>query len=296
MPFSHGGGGGKLPPRRGKQPPPSWTPPPETGRWGRRLLLVLVGIYAVASCVYVVGPDEKGLVLRLGRYTGTPVDPGIHLKLPLGLDNVYRAKVKFAFKEEFGYRTVRSGQVTQYEPNEYDEESRHVTGDHSFDEIIKNRDEIENESRRDLNQMLTQWKAGVQVHTVRLQHAAPPREVAGAFNEVNKSQQEMERTINEALAEYNREIPAAQGKSQRILEEAEGYKRERVNLAKGEGERFRKLVQEYALAKEVTRRRLQLETLQEVLGRSKNKVFVSDSAGNTIKWLELRKPRAGASQ
>ena len=69
-----------------------------------------------------------------------------------------------------------------------------------------------------------------------------------------------------------------------------------MNLAKGEGERFRKLVQEYALAKEVTRRRLQLETLQEVLGRSKNKVFVSDSAGNTIKWLELRKPRAGASQ
>ncbi|MGD8352220.1 MAG: FtsH protease activity modulator HflK, partial [Nitrospirota bacterium] len=110
-----------------------------------------------------------------------------------------------------------------------------------------------------------QYENGIQVDQVVLQDVTPPEPVRAAFNEVNEAQQERERMINEAQSEYNKIIPKARGDAERIIEEARGYSTERINRAKGEAARFKALFAEYRRAPEVTRKRIYIETMKEVL-------------------------------
>jgi len=116
---------------------------------------------------------------------------------------------------------------------------------------------------------------------VRLQNVVPPEAVKGAFNEVNEAQQERERLINQAQETYNKEIPRAKGEAERTINKARGYALERVNMAKGDVARFLDVLNEYKKAREVTKRRLYIETLQAILPQA-NKIYVVDSKQKSI--------------
>ncbi|MEK6857472.1 MAG: FtsH protease activity modulator HflK, partial [Nanoarchaeota archaeon] len=154
---------------------------------------------------------------------------------------------------------------------------RQLIGNGSIDEAITI-GRIENEigAKEGLQILLAQYNSGVRVGAVKLQSSNPPKRVREAFNEVNKSMQQKEEKINNAMQQYNQEVPRAKGEAQREIEEAEGYALERVNEANGNAEKFLKILEEYKKAPEITRQRLYLETMSELLPKIKDKIIVDD--------------------
>ena len=138
-----------------------------------------------------------------------------------------------------------------------------------------------------LQELCDQYEMGIDVQVVVMQDINPPDQVKPSFNEVNQAIQEKERVINEAWSEYNKEIPRAEGESKRTVEAAKGYAVERVNKANGDASRFSALYVAYAKAPEVTRRRLYLETLSDVLPRVGRKIVVDESQSNLLPLLNL---------
>jgi len=158
---------------------------------------------------------------------------------------------------------------------------RRVVGNRDFDYALSNRDILESETQRELQGALDKYEAGIVILTVKLQDVNPPETVKPAFNEVNEADQDMKRLVNEAEETYNRVIPKARGEAKRVLQEAQGYAVERVNLAQGETARFSAVLEEYKRAKEVTRRRIFVETMENVLP-SVEEVYVVDKEQQTL--------------
>jgi len=295
------------------------------------ILLVLVVIGALTS-FYTIDPEEVGLVLRFGRYVRSS-EPGLHFKLPLGLERVRKVPVQRQLKQEFGFRTLRAGVRTQYSQRDYGEESnmltgdlnaavvewvvqyriadpylflfrvrhveetfrdmteavvRKVVGDRTVNEVLTvGRAEVAMEVQRQLQEMCVQYETGIKVEQVVLQNVNPPDPVKPSFNDVNEAQQERAKMINEAQAAYNKVIPRAKGEALRTIQEAEGYALSRVNSAQGDSARFTAVFAAYRRAPEVTRRRLYLETLQEILPRVRRKVVVDDDLRSVLPLLNL---------
>ncbi len=273
------------------------------------VILLLVG---TIGSVYQVQPEERAVIKRFGAVIGI-ADPGLHFKVPFGVDQVQFVPTERVLKQEFGFRTqgrVRSGR-TSYADKVFEEESRMLTGDLNIIDLewvvqyrISNpvhylyhvrepdrtlrdisesvmrrvvgnrlgaevltvaRVDMQEQGRKEIQTAMDRYETGIHVITVELQDVVPPPRVQPAYNEVNEARQERERTINEAQKRVNQEIPRAEGEALRILAEAEGYATERVNLAKGESARFRAVLAEYLQAREVTRTRLYLETMREIL-------------------------------
>ena len=159
---------------------------------------------------------------------------------------------------------------------------RQVVGDRSVDEVLTiGRIEVGQKAQEELQSILDTYETGIQVVTVKLKDVNPPDPVKPSFNEVNEAKQEKERTINEAWQAYNKVIPKAKGEAERTISTAEGYAVDRVNRAMGEANRFLAIWQEYRKAKDVTRRRMYLETLSDILPRIGEK-YVIDSEGTGI--------------
>ncbi len=158
---------------------------------------------------------------------------------------------------------------------------RRIVGNHTFDYILQNREEVNKQFRKELQNILDGYDSGIKIANVRLQNVVPPDAVKGAFNEVNEAQQERERLINQAQETYNREIPKAKGEAERTINKARGYALERVNMAKGDVARFLDVLNEYKKAKEVTKTRFYIETLQSVLPQA-SKIYVVDSTQKSI--------------
>jgi membrane protease subunit HflK len=152
---------------------------------------------------------------------------------------------------------------------------REVVGDRTVDEVITiGRQEVEDEALQKLRKVVTSYSMGLKIDQVQLKNVNPPEKVQASFNEVNQAQQEKERAINIANGEYNKEIPRARGRAAQSIRAAEGYAKQRINQAEGEVAAFNALLAEYVKAPEVTRRRLYLETMAEVLPKLKGKVIV----------------------
>ncbi len=162
---------------------------------------------------------------------------------------------------------------------------RAVVGDHTIDEVLRNRETIAGLMQAELQAGLNDYETGIDVMTVQLQDVTPPQAVEASFNEVNKAQQERSRLENEAMQEYNKVIPLSRGEAKQRIAEAEGYALDRVNRAKGEVARFSELLAAYRESPEVTRKRLYLETLEDVLPRVK-RIVVADGDG-VLKFLPL---------
>jgi membrane protease subunit HflK len=299
-------------------------------------LLVLIGIVVVWTTFYTVEADEVAVVQRFGRYVRQE-SPGLHFRLPLGLETVRKVKVQRVWKAEFGFRTEEPGIRTRFSPQGFPEEAlmltgdlnvgdvkwivqyriadpvqylfgnrdaertlrdvaqivmRTVVGDHTVTEVLtERRTEIAHAVQRKMQDLLQLYTTGLRVDTVNLQNVTPPSDaVKRAFNEVNEAQQEKERKINEALQAYNQEIPNARGEAERRLAQAAGYAIQRVNTAKGDAGRFTALLAEYQKAPGVTRRRLYLETMRDILP-TVQQVFIFDShqPASLLPFLDLQR-------
>ena len=294
------------------------------------LLAFIIVVWGILSSVYTVDVQESAVVLRLGRFAkGAEVGPGLHFKLPFGIDKVYKAKVEEIRKAEFGYRTITAGIDSTYQvesslmltgdlnvvnvrwvvrykidnlPNYIfnlrdpqtvvryvsDAVMRQVVGDYSVDEVLTfGRQSIQTAAQDKMKALLDEYQAGIRIVGVRLQESSPPKEVQDAFRDVNRASQEKQRIVQEAEAERNRRIPAARGQKERVILEAEGYKIEKVNNAQGEVAEFAAVLERYLKAREITRRRLYLETMEKVLPRA-GKKYIIQNAGDVLKLLQFQ--------
>jgi membrane protease subunit HflK len=292
--------------------------------------LILVGL-AAWSAFYTVPSDSVAVVQRFGKYL-KDVPPGLHFKLPLGVDAVTIVPVKRQLKQEFGfttpgatdpYQSPRDGEketqmvtgdlnaalvewVVQYrisdpikflfevrEPSEtlrYVSESvmREVVGDRTVDEVITiGRQEIESEALTKMQALSTKYEMGISIDQVQLKNINPPQPVQESFNEVNQAQQEKEKLINEARRDYNKVIPLAEGEKDQRIREADGYSLKRINEAEGDVARFNALLAEYTKAPEVTRRRIYIETLQDVMPDIRSKIIVDEQTRSILPLLNL---------
>jgi modulator of FtsH protease HflK len=165
---------------------------------------------------------------------------------------------------------------------------RQVVGDHSVDEVITTgRASIAALAKDILQGLCDRYGIGIDVQQLVLQDVNPPDAVKPAFNEVNQAIQEKERLINEALAEYNQAIPRARGEALQKIQEAQGYSSARVNRAQGEAARFESIYEEYRKAPRVTRNRMYLEMLNEVLPRVGKKVIIDEKGVSVLPLLNL---------
>jgi membrane protease subunit HflK len=166
---------------------------------------------------------------------------------------------------------------------------RHVVGSSKLDDVVSiGREKIGVDVQVRLQTYLDNYQTGIQVVKINISEAKPPSEVKDAYDDVIKAREDQERLINEAQAYSNGIIPEARGKAQRIIEEANGYKAKVIVEATGEAMRFENLLGEYQKAPEVTRERLYLDTVEEVMSRS-SKVLVDVEGGNNMLYLPLDK-------
>lgn len=170
---------------------------------------------------------------------------------------------------------------------------REVVGDRTVDEVITiGRQEIESECLKQLQALVDKYEMGLNINQVQLKNVNPPLAVQASFNEVNQAQQEREKAINVANGQYNREVPKARGEAEQQISEAEGYATQRTNEAEGDAAKFNALYAEYEKAPEVTKRRIYLETVQEVIPQLGKKVIVDEDAQQILPLLPLDRTQA----
>jgi membrane protease subunit HflK len=295
--------------------------------------LILFIVYNTAW--FTVQPEETGIVQRFGKVVRS-TSPGLHFKLPFGVETVRLLPTARVLKEEFGFRTMSAvpGQKTRYAPSgSHKEESLMLTGDLNVidvqwivqyriedpilylfqvrntqktirdtteaimrravgnrlgsDVLTTGRVAVASEAKIEIQKVLSAYKSGVRLVTVELQDVTPPDSVKPAFNEVNESRQDKERTINKAQEQANREIPKARGVATQSISEAEGYALERVNRAEGEATRFSAILEEYQGSPQVTRRRLYLEAMTGFLAEMKGLYIVDKDQKAMVPWMPL---------
>jgi len=166
---------------------------------------------------------------------------------------------------------------------------RLVVGDRSINEVITKREEIAIEARHILQKEMDNAKAGINIVTIEMKKTNVPGPVQSSFNEVNQAVQEKEQMIYKAKEDYNKAIPAARGEAERTIKAAEGYALDRINRAKGDAARFTAVYEEYKKAKNVTKRRLYLETIEELLPKLGQKYIIDSEQKNLLPLLNLGK-------
>ena len=169
---------------------------------------------------------------------------------------------------------------------------RRVVGNRLFDFVLTvGRAEIADRVKVEMQEILDSYRTGIQVVNVKMQNVTPPESVKAAFNEVNEAEQEKESKINQAQAAYNKEIPKARGNAQQTISEAEGYALERVNLAQGEADRFLAIFKEYRQAKDVTKARYYLESMNQLLNNVEEIYVIDADQKGIVPLLDLQKAR-----
>lgn len=169
---------------------------------------------------------------------------------------------------------------------------RQIVGNRTVNEVLTiGRAEIATRLEGLMQEIATEYDMGVRIDQVVLQDVNPPEQVKAAFNAVNEAQQEKETLINQAKAEYNKIIPKASGEAEETIQKARGYATERVNNAKGEVARFNSLYEEYAKAPEITRRRIYLETMGEILPKAGNIIITDPKGNNLLPLLNMNLPK-----
>lgn len=297
------------------------------------LVLLVIGI-ALWTTWYTIPSDSVGMLQRFGKFQNE-VQPGLHFKLPLGIDTVTIVPVKRQLKQEFGFATSGATNPEQHSSNPEEESPmvtgdlnaalvewvvqyrisdpfkylfeirepgttlrdvsesvmREVVGDRTVDEVITiGRQDIEVEALKRMQDLTQRYGMGISIDQVQLKNINPPAPVQDSFNEVNQAQQEKERLINEARRDYNKVIPLAEGEKDQRIREAEGYRLKRINEAEGDVARFKAVFAQYQKAPDVTKRRLYVETLQNVLPAVQNKVVVDSDMKGLLPLLNLNRP------
>ena len=304
--------------------------------------VVVVGLIAVAvwlaSGIYVVDPEEQGVVLRFGAFAGRTT-PGINYHLPWPIESVETPKVTRENQLNIGYR-LGSSDGTRDVP----EESLMLTGDENIIDInftvfwvikdaaqflfnVQNpdglqdgtikavaesamrevvgknqiepiltadREPIQDEVRALMQRILDSYGAGVTVTRVQMQKADPPAQVLEAYRDVQAARTDQDRMRNEAEAYANKVVPEARGQAARIIQQAEGYKQQVIAEAQGEAARFVSVYEEYRKAPDVTRRRIYLDTMRDILSGTNKVILDNKNSSSVLPYLPLPEIRQNA--
>ncbi|OQY01580.1 MAG: HflK protein [Desulfobacteraceae bacterium 4572_130] len=164
---------------------------------------------------------------------------------------------------------------------------RTVVGDRSINEVISKREEIAVAAKKSLQDEMKKAETGLHIVTIEMKKTNVPEPVQPSFNDVNEAVQEKEQLIYKAKEEYNKAVPAAKGEARRVIKDAEGYAIDRVNRAKGDAKKFISIYNEYKKAKNVTKRRLYLETMEEILPKLGKKYIVDSEQKNLLPLLNI---------
>ncbi len=306
------------------------------------IIVVLLIVIAAFSSFYMVDQKEQAVVLLFGKFNRI-TEPGLHFKLPFGIEKNFNVPTKRILKEEFGFRTEEAGITTRYSSRDYSEESVMLTGDLNiidvqwiiqyqivepmnwlfkvenqrktirdisqsvinlligdrtiFDVIGSQRTNIEQKGREMMNEFFKLYELGVRVTTVRLQDIVPPKgAVQDAFEDVNKSIQDLNRLINEGKEAYNNTIPKARGQAKQVVQAAEGYAAQKVNKAKGDIARFLAVYGEYRKNPKITRTRLYYEMIEEIFKDTQNTDLIDKNLKNFIPFKSLTNDKQGGEQ
>jgi len=300
--------------------------------WLKWIIPAVVLVWLLSG-IYIVRPDEQGIVRRFGKATKV-TQPGPHYRLPLPIERVDKVKVKQVRRIEIGFRTVNPGPPAQY--RFVPEESLMLTGDEQIidaqmivqylvkdpakflfnvrdlerpggalvdaaevalrqvvgqrpidDVLIGEKLQIEVDIRELLQEIIDGYDSGVRVVEVKLQTVRPPKDVASAFDDVVSAKEDKDRLVKEAEGYREDVLPKARGQAEKIIREAEGYKAERTKRAQGDADRFMAVLKEYEKAKDVTRKRLYLETMERILPGIRKFVIDPEVSGNLLQFLPL---------
>ncbi len=309
-PGGGGGGGGRF------------------GAWvGGGALLAVVLVFAVwlASGFYIVDEGRRGVVLRLGRYLETTM-PGPRWHIPYPIESVEVVNVSQVRTVEVGYRGNPKNkqpqealmltddenivdvqfavQYTIKSPEDYlfynknpddnvlqaaESSIREVVGKSKMDFVLnQGRSDVASHVRDLMQRILDRYRSGINVTTVNLLAVQAPEQVQAAFEDVVRAGQDRERFKNEGQAYANDVVPKARGVAARLIEEANGYRQSVISTAQGDAARFKQILAEYERAPAVTRERMYLDTMQQILS-STSKVVVDQKAGQNLLYLPIDK-------
>lgn len=302
-----------------------WGAPSGKGLWwiagGIALLWLLSGIY-------IINPDEEGIVLRFGKYDRT-VGAGPHYHLPFPIETVYKPKVTQVLRGEVGFRSIGQGATFQQgQVRTIPEEASMLTGDENIVNVqfsvqykikdpveylfnvtnqaavVRNAAEaamrevigkslidsaltdgklkIQSDATELLQNILNRYEVGVQVIAVQLQDVHPPQGVIDAFKDVASAREDKSRIINEAEAYRNEVLPNARGMGAEMENQASAYRETRIQGAQGETQRFLSVLAEYDKAKDVTKKRLYFEAMEEILKNANEKVILPKGTSDRV--------------
>lgn len=281
--------------------------------FGIGIIIAIALIVWLASGVYIIDPAERGVVLRFGEYR-TTVGGGPHWHIPYPFEQVltvnvdqlrqvqHRAQmltadenlIQIALSVQYQVKNaedylfqVREPDITLKEATE--SALREVVGSMKLDGILSEtggREVLVNETEQNIQDLLDRYQTGLRVSKVNLESAQPPQEVQAAFDDAIKAREDEDRFKKQAEA-YERDIiPKAEGDAERLVQEAEAYKQQVTEKALGETSRFLQTLAEYKKAPEVTRKRMYIDTMEDVL-TSTSKIMVKLDQGNSIMYLPL---------
>ncbi len=302
-------------------------PGPTAKRFGGGAGLLLGLIFAVwmASGFYIVYEGQRGVVLRFGKYLETTL-PGPRWHLPYPIETAEVVNLAQVRTVEIGYRNNVKSKVlkeslmltddeniidvqfaVQYvlkSPNDFlfnnrtpedavlqaaETAIREVVGKSSMDFVLyEGRAEAAVRAQKLTQEILDRYGTGINVSKVTMQNAQPPEQVQAAFDDAVKAGQDRERQKNEGQAYANDVIPKSRGNAARLMQEAEGYRQRVIEQAEGDASRFRQVVTEYNKAPQVTRDRLYIEAMQQIMTNS-TKVLIDQKSGNNLLYLPLDK-------
>jgi len=303
--------------------PPSSMPSPAFFGGSIAFIVILIVAIWLASGFYIVEEGRRGVVLRLGKYIETTM-PGPRWRIPYPIESVEVVNVSGVRTVEVGYRGTPKNkqpaealmltddenivdvqfaiQYTLKSPEEYlfnnrnpddnvlqaaETSIREVVGKSKMDFVLsQGRSEVAARVKVLMQQILDRYKTGINITTVNLQNVQAPEQVLAAFEDVVRAGQDRERFKNEGQAYANNVVPNASGVAARLIEEANGYKQTAIATAQGDASRFRQILSEYEKAPQVTRERLYLESMQQILSNT-TKVIVDQKGGQNLLYLPL---------
>ncbi len=290
---------------------------------------VLIGLLVVwlLTGVYIVGPDEVGIIRTFGEHTRV-TQSGLNWKFPSPIETANTPKVTEVKRIEIGFRSLKNGQyrtvekeslmltgdenivdaemIVQYkikDPVSYlfkivqpeltvreaaEASLRTVVGRNSIDETLTTgKFTIQEETKLQLQSILDNYESGIHVVAVQLQDVSPPKEVIGAFKDVASAKEDKNRMINQAEGYRNNVIPKARGEAEAMIRDAEGFKESRIKRAEGDAAKFTTILKEYKKAKSITEKRLYLETMEKVLPGIEKIIIPDKDSGNMLNLLNL---------
>lgn len=289
------------------------------------LIVVVVALIWIASGFYIVDASQRGVVLRFGSFIET-TQPGPRWHMPFPVESVEVVNISQVRTVEIGYRDNVKNKIlkeslmltddeniidiqfaVQYflkDPGEYlfnnrapDENVRQaaetaireIVGKNKMDFVLyEGREQVAAATTKLAQDILDRYKSGILLSKVTMQNAQPPEQVQAAFDDAVKAGQDRERQKNEGQAYANDVIPRAKGAAARLMQEAEGYRQRVIASAEGDASRFQQVLVEYEKAPAVTRERMYIDMMQQVL-TSTSKVMVDQKSGNNLLYLPLDK-------